>query len=99
MLVLPGADGAHDRGALFGLGKGDDEFGALGFGALARALPEGDWHFASKLDDPTLAAIGLEARLLSIHALRQEAWPRASHRAAERRRRGARRARVATPSS
>ena len=47
-------------GALFGLGKGDGEYGALGFGALAKALPEGDWHFAAKLDDPTLAAIGLE---------------------------------------
>ena len=33
--------------------------GALGFGALAKALPEGDWHFATTLDDPTLAALGL----------------------------------------
>ena len=38
VLVLPGADGAIG-GALFGLGKGDDEFGALGFGALARHCP------------------------------------------------------------
>ena len=59
VLVLPGKDGAMS-GALFGLGKGDGEYGALGFGALAKALPEGDWHFATKLDDPTLAAIGLE---------------------------------------
>ena len=58
VLVLPGTDGAVS-GALFGLGKSDDECAALGFGALARALPEGDWHFASKLSDPTLAALGL----------------------------------------
>src|SRR3954451_22479018 len=59
VLTLPGPDGAIS-GALFGLGKGDDEYAALGFGALARALPEGDWHFASKPDDPTQAAIGLK---------------------------------------
>ena len=58
VLVLPAADG-RISGALFGLGKGDDEYAALALGALARALPEGDWHFASKPDDPTLAAIGL----------------------------------------
>jgi len=58
VLVLPGS-GGKAAGALFGLGKDDDEFGALAFGALAKALPEGDWHFASKLVDPTLAAIGL----------------------------------------
>ena len=59
VLVLPGADGAPS-GALFGLGKNDDEFGALAFGALAKSLPEGDWHFASPLADPTLATIGLK---------------------------------------
>jgi leucyl aminopeptidase len=59
VLVLPGPAGAMS-GALFGLGKGDDEYAALGFGALARALPEGDWHFASKADDPTQVAIGLK---------------------------------------
>ena len=58
VLTLAGADGALG-GALFGLGNGDDEYGALGFGALARTLPEGDWHFAKRLGDPTLAAIGL----------------------------------------
>ena len=58
VLILAGADGALG-GALFGLGNGDDEYGALGFGALARTLPEGDWHFAKRLGDPTLAAIGL----------------------------------------
>src|SRR4029077_20886504 len=34
-VALAGADGAIG-GALFGLGNGDDEYGALGFGALAR---------------------------------------------------------------
>jgi leucyl aminopeptidase len=58
VLVVPGRKGALG-GALFGLGQGDDAFGALGFGALARGLPAGAWHFASKVDDPGLAAIGL----------------------------------------
>jgi leucyl aminopeptidase len=47
-------------GALFGLGKENDEFGALAHGALARVLPEGDWHLASSPADPTQAAIGLK---------------------------------------
>src|SRR6187551_2571883 len=58
VLVVPGKKGALG-GALFGIGHGDDAFGALGFGALARNLPEGQWHFASKIDDPDVAAIGL----------------------------------------
>jgi leucyl aminopeptidase len=59
VLVLPGADG-DIAGALFGLGKDDDAFGALAYGALARALPEGDWRLAAPPSDPTLAAIGLK---------------------------------------
>jgi leucyl aminopeptidase len=59
LLTLPGANGKLS-GALFGLGKGDDAFGALAFGALAKLLPAGDWHFASALDDPTLAGIALK---------------------------------------
>ncbi len=47
-------------GALFGLGKENDEFGALAHGSLARVLPEGDWHLASSPADPTQAAIGLK---------------------------------------
>ncbi|TJW22605.1 MAG: leucyl aminopeptidase family protein, partial [Mesorhizobium sp.] len=39
-------------------GTGDGE-GALAVGALARALPEGDWHFASTLAEPEIAAIAL----------------------------------------
>jgi leucyl aminopeptidase len=59
LLTLPGPGGKMS-GALFGLGKGGDEFGALALGALAKLLPAGDWHFASALDDPTLAGIGLK---------------------------------------
>jgi leucyl aminopeptidase len=59
LLPLPGANGRLS-GALFGLGKGDSQFGALALGALAKLLPEGDWHLASALDDPTLAGIGLK---------------------------------------
>ncbi|MCA0046049.1 leucyl aminopeptidase family protein [Mesorhizobium sp. B283B1A] len=54
-LAVPGENGAL-AGALFGLGDGD---GALALGALAKALPEGDWHFASMPADPQLAAIAL----------------------------------------
>ncbi|TGP21865.1 leucyl aminopeptidase family protein, partial [Mesorhizobium sp. M1D.F.Ca.ET.234.01.1.1] len=54
-LVLPGQDGGL-AGALFGMGDGES---ALALGALARALPEGDWHFASDLRQPDLAALAL----------------------------------------
>ncbi|MGX5842269.1 leucyl aminopeptidase family protein [Mesorhizobium sp. ArgA1] len=54
-LVVPGENGAL-AGALFGIGDGE---GALAIGALARALPEGDWHLASAPAEPELAAIGL----------------------------------------
>ena len=54
-LVVPGESGAL-AGALFGIGDGE---GMLAVGALARALPEGDWHFASGLAEPELAAIAL----------------------------------------
>jgi leucyl aminopeptidase len=54
-LVLPAENGAL-AGALFGTGDGE---GALAVGALARALPEGDWHFASAPAEPELAAIAL----------------------------------------
>ncbi|TIP62112.1 MAG: leucyl aminopeptidase family protein, partial [Mesorhizobium sp.] len=52
-LILPDENGAL-AGALFGTGDGE---GALAVGALARALPEGDWHFASTLAEPEIAAI------------------------------------------
>ncbi|UVK38946.1 leucyl aminopeptidase family protein [Mesorhizobium sp. AR10] len=54
-LVVPGENGAV-AGALFGIGNGES---ALAFGALARALPEGDWHFASAPAEPELAAIAV----------------------------------------
>ncbi|MER9581678.1 leucyl aminopeptidase family protein [Mesorhizobium sp. M0276] len=54
-LVVPGENGALG-GALFGTGDGE---GALALGALSRALPEGDWHFASTPAEPELAAIAL----------------------------------------
>jgi leucyl aminopeptidase len=54
-LIIPGENGAL-AGALFGTGDGE---GALAVGAMARALPEGDWHFASAPAEPELAAIAL----------------------------------------
>jgi leucyl aminopeptidase len=54
-LIVPGEDGAL-AGALFGTGDGE---GALAVGALARALPEGDWHFDAEPAWPNLAAIAL----------------------------------------
>ncbi|TIU58269.1 MAG: leucyl aminopeptidase family protein [Mesorhizobium sp.] len=54
-LVLPG-EGGGLAGALFGIGDGES---ALALGALARSLPEGDWHFASAPAQPDLAALAL----------------------------------------
>ncbi|MEO5759311.1 MAG: leucyl aminopeptidase family protein [Mesorhizobium sp.] len=54
-LIVPGENGAL-AGALFGVGDGE---GALATGALARALPEGDWHFANAPANPELAATAL----------------------------------------
>jgi len=59
LLMLAGRDGVL-AGALFGVGKRDDEFGALALGVLSRLLPEGEWHFAAPPEDPTLAAIALK---------------------------------------
>ena len=57
LLILPDGQGGID-GALFGLGEAG-EGGALQAGALARLLPEGDWHFAVVPENPDLAALGL----------------------------------------
>ncbi|MBE7183164.1 MAG: leucyl aminopeptidase family protein [Methylobacterium mesophilicum] len=57
VLVLPGPDGGI-LGALFGTGA-DGEGASLDWGALARALPNGDWRFAQAPRDPALAALGL----------------------------------------
>jgi leucyl aminopeptidase len=56
-LVVPGANG-EIAGALFGTGKPGEQ-GALAAGALAKALPEGDWHFSATPANPGLAALGL----------------------------------------
>ncbi|MGN6307268.1 MAG: leucyl aminopeptidase family protein [Mesorhizobium sp.] len=53
-LLVPGENGAL-AGALFGHGDG-----TLALGALARALPEGDWHFATQPADPDLAGLALQ---------------------------------------
>lgn len=57
-LLLPGRDGAV-AGALFGIGASAEEGGALALGALARSLPDGDWHFAEAPRKPELAALAL----------------------------------------
>ncbi|MBN8243359.1 leucyl aminopeptidase family protein [Nitratireductor aquimarinus] len=57
VLSIPGENGAL-AGAFFGLGK-LDAANPLAAGALARHLPEGDWHFAGKPAEPELAALGL----------------------------------------
>lgn len=58
VLLLPDARGGV-AGALFGLGKEQDGFGALMTGTLSRTLPEGDWHFAGPPADSHNAALGL----------------------------------------
>ncbi|WP_394889090.1 leucyl aminopeptidase family protein [Mesorhizobium sp. AaZ16] len=55
VLLLPGSDGAL-AGALLGMGDGET---SLHSGALAKVLPEGEWHFASDPKNPPLAALGL----------------------------------------
>ena len=56
-LLVPGENGAV-AAALFGTGK-PEERRALATGALAKALPEGEWRFAAKPADPTLSTLGL----------------------------------------
>ncbi|MFN3545963.1 MAG: leucyl aminopeptidase family protein [Mesorhizobium sp.] len=58
VLVVPGLDGSI-AGALFGLPDRDGGFARLATGALARDLPDGDWHFAAPLASPTQGAVGL----------------------------------------
>ncbi|WP_378944999.1 leucyl aminopeptidase family protein [Mesorhizobium sp. ANAO-SY3R2] len=55
VLAVPGADG-QVAGALFGTGQNEN---GLGFGALARNLPEGTWHFSGQPAHPELAALGV----------------------------------------
>jgi leucyl aminopeptidase len=57
-LLVPSADGAM-AACLFGLGKGREARNPLALGALARILPEGDWHFATPPADPTLGTLAV----------------------------------------
>lgn len=56
-LLLPGTDGSV-AGALFGIG-GEPARTVLGVGALAKALPEGNWFLQGPVQDPDLTALGL----------------------------------------
>ncbi|MDI6025553.1 leucyl aminopeptidase family protein [Corticibacterium sp. UT-5YL-CI-8] len=56
VLVLPSAVGGVG-GALFGLGA--ETGSAMAVGALAKALPEGDWYFATSPADPELSSLAL----------------------------------------
>jgi leucyl aminopeptidase len=57
VLVIPAPDGAV-AGAFLGLDASVPGMSALATGALAKALPEGDWYFEGQLDRPALAALG-----------------------------------------
>jgi len=57
VLPVPAADGSV-AGAFLGVEPGSGGLGALATGALARALPAGDWYFATAPDRPALAALG-----------------------------------------
>ncbi len=59
-LIVPGEGGAIS-GVLFGAGNA-----ALATGALAKALPEGDWAFATTPDNPTLATLGATDKRLVV---------------------------------
>jgi leucyl aminopeptidase len=56
LLLVPNPEAGIEE-ALFGLGNGQE--GALAAGSLAKALPEGDWHFAEEPEGATLTALGL----------------------------------------
>ncbi|CAG0988913.1 MAG: leucyl aminopeptidase family protein [Rhizobiaceae bacterium] len=58
VLVLPGEAGGIGA-ALFGVGDGEGAFAPLAAGALARALPSGDWRFATPPSATDLAVLGL----------------------------------------
>ena len=57
VLVFPRTDG-EAAGAFLGVDNNASGQGALGAGALAKSLPEGDWYFAGPLERPSLAALG-----------------------------------------
>jgi len=57
LLILPEAAG-NAGGALFGVGDAT-EGSALAVGGLSKELPDGQWHIATPLQNPSLSAIGL----------------------------------------
>ena len=57
LLILPEADG-NAGGALFGVGDATER-SALAVGVLSKELPDGQWHIATPLQNPSLSAIGL----------------------------------------
>ena len=85
-LLVPGEDSAV-AAALFGTGK-PEERAALATGALAKALPEGEWRFSASPADPTLVDARAGSRRLCLHPLWQEARQGHSLRVARGRRRG-----------
>jgi len=56
-LLVSGSRG-EVAAALFGIGKAEENV-ALGAGALAKALPGGDWHFAKAPQNSTLSTLGV----------------------------------------
>ncbi|MEQ1955743.1 leucyl aminopeptidase family protein [Mesorhizobium sp. CN2-181] len=56
LLLVPNPEGGIAE-AMFGLGSGQE--GALAAGSLAKALPEGDWHFAEEPENAALASLGV----------------------------------------
>ncbi|HVW55275.1 MAG TPA: leucyl aminopeptidase family protein [Rhizobiaceae bacterium] len=58
LLTVPDEEKAL-QSALFGLGDEKGGFAPLATGALAKSLPEGDWHFAALPDASDLATLGL----------------------------------------
>jgi leucyl aminopeptidase len=57
-LLIP-SGGSQLAGACFGTAAKRSGFSPLAYGRLARALPKGDWHFASDPAEPDLAMLGL----------------------------------------
>jgi len=58
LLTIPDGRNAL-QGALFGMGDEEGGFAPLATGALAKSLPEGDWHFSTSPLEPDLAMLGL----------------------------------------
>ncbi len=70
--LLVSAPGGEVAAALFGLGNVNEQ-SALGAGALAKALPEGNWHFANAPGQSDACDAWRRAGRLRLLPLRQEA--------------------------